>query len=155
MTDSHTTRRKKHQKPTAIERPRTEQLLFFFPGLESTFRPFVLHANFQFLLRKSRPYKKSSSCEYSCWTHIDGITTSLRFFTTTGRERTVPGRAPPHIRFSSCGQDHSFHYHRVHLICPQAVRCWMLGFRSCATPLGTSRRGALYIVVYLCSKIAS
>ena len=59
-----------------------------------------------------------------------------------------PGRRLPTLRFSRCGQQHSFHHHQVHLICPQtAVRCWMLGFRSCATPLGTFRRGALYLYV--------
>ena len=54
-----------------------------------------------------------------------------------------PGGRLPTLRFSSCGQEHSFHSHQVHLICPQTVRCWILGFRSCATPLGTSRRGTL------------
>ena len=44
---------------------------------------------------------------------------------------------------SSCGQEHSFHCHQVHRICPQAVRCWMLGLRSRATPLTTVRRGTL------------
>ena len=51
-----------------------------------------------------------------------------------------PGGRLPTLRFSSCRQEQSFHYHQVHLICPQAIRCWMLGFGSCATPLGTSRR---------------
>ena len=70
---------------------------FFFAGEISTARPFILHhAFFQKFLYKSRPYKKSSSCGYSSWTRTDGIITSLRFSTTTGRERTVPGRAPPH-----------------------------------------------------------
>ena len=50
----------------------------------------------QFLPHKSRPYKKSASYEYWRWTRTDGITTYLRFSTTTGRERTIPGRAPPH-----------------------------------------------------------
>ena len=99
MSDSHTKQKKKTSKPTTIERPRTEQLLFFLVPVENP--PFIQflfhHANFQILLHKSRPYKKPSSCEYLCWTRTDGIaTTSLRFSTTTGRERTVPGRAPAH-----------------------------------------------------------
>ena len=60
-----------------------------------------------------------------------------------GESEPSPGGRLPTLRSSSCGHEHSFHYHRVHVICPQAVRCWMLGFRSCATPLGTSRRGTL------------
>ena len=32
-----------------------------------------------------------------------------------------------------------------YILFAQAVRCWMLGFRSCATPLGTSRRGTLQL----------
>ena len=50
----------------------------------------------QILLYKSRPYKKSTSYEYWRWTRTDGITTYLRFSSTTGTERTVPGRVPPH-----------------------------------------------------------
>ena len=61
-----------------------------------------------------------------------------------GESEPSPGGRLPTLRFSSCGQEHGFHYHQVHLICPQMVRCCMLGFRSCATPLGTSRRGTLY-----------
>ena len=57
-----------------------------------------------------------------------------------GESEPSPGGRFPTLH-SSCGQEHSFHYHQVHRICPQAVRCWMLGFRSCATPLSTSRRG--------------
>ena len=60
-----------------------------------------------------------------------------------------PGGRLPTLRFSSCGQEHSFHYHQVHLVCPQAVRCGMLGFRFGATSLGTSRRGTLYMCIHV------
>ena len=72
-----------------------------------------------------------------------------------GGSEPSPGGRLPTPRFSSCGQEHSFRYHQVHLACPQAVICWMLGFRSCATPIGTSRRGTLYIlsIWYLVSRI--
>ena len=66
---------------------------FFFAGSKSTVRPLGFYTAI-FTAYMSRPYKKSSS--YSCCTRADGNTTSLRFSTTAGRERTVPGRAPPH-----------------------------------------------------------
>ena len=62
-----------------------------------------------------------------------------------GESEPPPGGRLPTFRFSSCGQEHGVHYHHVHLICPQAVRCWMPGFRFCATPLGTSHWGTLCI----------
>ena len=61
-----------------------------------------------------------------------------------GESEPSPGGRLPTLRFSRCGQEHSFHHNQKNLICPQAVRCWMLRFRSCATPLGTSRRGTLF-----------
>ena len=61
-----------------------------------------------------------------------------------------PAERLPTLRFSSCGQEHSFHYYQVHLICPQTVRCWMFGFRSCATPSGTSRRETMYLCIQCC-----
>ena len=103
----------------------TAAVFISFAGWKFTFRAFVLYrANFTAC--KSRPYKESSSYEHSCWTRTDEIATSLRFSTTTGRERTVPGRALPHtLRFSSCRQEHTFDCHEVHRICPQAVRSWI------------------------------
>ena len=59
--------------------------------------PFVLlFFTTQISLNKSRPYKNSASYEYWRWTRTHGITTYLRFSTTTGRERTVLGRAAPY-----------------------------------------------------------
>ena len=69
-----------------------------------------------------------------------------------GESEPYPGGCLPTLRFSSCGQEHSVHYHQVHLIWPQTVRCWMLGFRSCATPLGTPRRGTLYSRIHMACK---
>ena len=92
-------RKQRKNIKTTIERRRTEQLLtlFFLPVENPPIRPFIFyHAN---LLHKSRPYKKSPSYEYGTGAgHVrtDGITTYLRVSTTTARERTVPGRAPPH-----------------------------------------------------------
>ena len=54
-----------------------------------------------------------------------------------GESEPYPGGRLSTLRLSGCGQEHSFQYHQVHLICPQTVRCCMLGLRSCATPLGT------------------
>ena len=64
-----------------IERPRTEQLLFFLPVEDPPF-VYILFTTqiFQILLHKSRPYKTSSSCEYSCWARTDGRWT-YHFFT--------------------------------------------------------------------------
>ena len=55
---------------------------------------------------ESRPYKKSAAYEYYWrWTRTRGITTYIRFSTTTGRERTVPRRAPAHTPLIEiCGQ---------------------------------------------------
>ena len=64
-------------------------------------------------------------------------------------ERSPAGRLPT-LRSSSCRQEDSFRYRQVHVFCPQAVRCWMFGLRSCATPLGTSRRGTLYMCTCNC-----
>ena len=71
----------------------------FFCQLKSTFRPFTFHhANFHFFyyIRVDRTKSPHRASTRSCWTHSDGFAISLRFSITTGRERTVPGRAPPH-----------------------------------------------------------
>ena len=42
-----------------------------------------------------------------------------------GESEPYPGGRLSTLRFSSCGQEHRFHLHQVHLFCPQTVRCWM------------------------------
>ena len=89
-------KQRKNMNKNTIERRLTGQtlILFFMPGEHPPFDLlFFHHAN---LLHKSRPYKKSASYKYWRWTRTHGVTTYLRFSTTTGRERTVPGRAPAH-----------------------------------------------------------
>ena len=86
------------------------------------------------------PLQKSSSY-YSCGTRADGITTSLRFSTTTGRERTVPGRASPHPPLLELGTRPWFSLLPVTTYLPWQP---IPRFRSCTTPLGTSRRGTSY-----------
>ena len=96
IADSHTKQRKNiktnHDRKTAHG---TSADFFFFCRLKIHLSsiPFFT-TQVQTLLHKSRVYKKSASYEYSRWTRTDGIATSLRFSTTTARERTVTARAP-------------------------------------------------------------
>ena len=89
-TRNKETKHQKHDRKTA----HGTNAIFFLP-VEN---PYFVHLFFttQILQHNSRPHKNSSSCECSCWTRTDGVATSLRFSAATGRERTVPGRAPPH-----------------------------------------------------------
>ena len=142
-------RKQRKNIKTTIERRRTEQLpiLFFLLVEHPPFGLLFLFFTTQNLLHKSRPYKKSASYEYWRRTRTHVLLPPIYGSPPRrGESEPYPGGRLPTRRFSSCGQEHSFHYHQVHLICPQTVRCWMLGFRSCATPLGTCRRGTLYLV---------
>ena len=138
--------RKEKNIKTTIDRRRTEQLLILFI-LPVENPPFILLLfTTHILLRKSRPHNKSASYEYWRWTRTDGITTYLRF--TTGRERTVPARTPPHTPLLRATDRNIVSLPPGTSYLP-TVRCWMLGFRSCTTPLGTSRRTSLCIFMYV------
>ena len=149
MSDSHTKQKKKTSKPTTIERPRTEQLLFFLVPVENPpfIQLFFTTQIFKFycirVARTKSPHRAST-----CAGHVPMGLPLLLYGSPPrrGESEPSPGGRLPTIRFSSCGQEHSFYYHQIHLACPQAVICWMLtGFRSCATPLGTFRRGTLLL----------
>ena len=96
MADSHTKQRRKHQNNDRKTVHGTIAGFFFRCRLKIHVSSIYFSPRKFYCLHKSRLYKMSSSYEYSCWTRTDGVTTSLRLSTTTGRERTVPGRAPPH-----------------------------------------------------------
>ena len=88
-------RKQRKNIKTTTERRRTEQLLIcFLAGWKATY------SSFYFLPRKfhcirvasiKSPHRTSTGAGH---VRTDGITTYLRFSTTTARERTVPGRAP-------------------------------------------------------------
>ena len=138
---------------TTTERRRTEKLLICFLPVENLpIRPFIFyHAK-----KKKKMYCIRVASIKSPVVRVLALDTyllmglPLRYGGSPPRRREsepYPGGRLPTLRFSRCGQEHSFRYHEVHLICPQTDRCWMFGFRSCATPLGTSRRGTLYTYI--------
>ena len=90
-------RKQRKNIKTTIERRRTEQLLIcFFAGWRSTYSSFHFLPRTIYCIRVARikiPHRTSTGARHL---RADGITTYLRFSTTTARERTVPGRAPPH-----------------------------------------------------------
>ena len=135
-------RRKKHQNH-GINTAHGTTADFLFAVGKTIFRPFIFTTQKLPHIRVART--KSPQC-----THAVNVLMGMPLIHGSPPQRGENEPSPvgrlPTLRFSSCGQAHSFHYHQVHLICPQAVRCWMVGFRSCATPLGTSRRGTLYCV---------
>ena len=89
-------KQRKNIKPT-IERRRTEQLLIcFFCRLKIHLFVLLFLPRKFYCIRVARiksPHRTNTGAGH---VRTDGITTYFRFSTTTARERTVPGRAPPH-----------------------------------------------------------
>ena len=88
-------RKQRKNMKTTTERRRTEQLLILFLPVENPpIRPYILPRKI-YCIRVARiksPHRTSTGAGH---VRTDGITTYLRF-STTARERTVPGRALPH-----------------------------------------------------------
>ena len=135
------TRNKEKNTKTTIKRPRTKQLLIL------PFYRLVIHLSSIYLLPRKIYCIRVASTKSPHRTRAGHVLMGLPLLygapPRRGESEPSPGGCLPTLRFSSCGQEHSLHYHQVHLNCPQAVRRWMLGFCSSATPLGTSRRGTL------------
>ena len=74
----------------------------------------------QLLLHKSRPYKsrpyKSQHRTSTCAGHVlMGLLLIYGSPPRRGESEPPPGGRLPTLRFSSCGQEHSFHYHQLHI----------------------------------------
>ena len=138
-------RKQRKNIKTTIERRSTEQLLILF-FLPVKHPPFVLlFFTSQILLHKSRPYKKSASYSSTGAGHVF-MGLPLIYGSPPRRGESEPSRegASPHSASRAADKNIVFTTTRYMLFAHRQVRCWMLGFRSCPTPLGTSRRGTLY-----------
>ena len=146
MAESHTKQRKKHKinhdRKTAHETTAVFLPVENPPFIHLFFTTQILNFHCIRVARTKCPHRASTRAGH---VHM-GLPPLYGSPPRLGESEPSPGGRLPTLRFSSCGQEHSFHYHQVHLFCPQAVIYWMLGFRSCATPVGTSRRGTLYII---------
>ena len=142
MADSHVKQRKKHQNHYKKTAHGTSAAFFcFFFRLKIHLSSICSFFTTQISLCRSRPYK--SPHRTSAGHVLMGLPLIYGSPRRRGESEPSPGGRLPTPRFSSSGQEHNFSL-------PPGTSCLprqsMLGFRSCATPPGTSRRGTLYTV---------
>ena len=135
-------RMKQRKKKNMIKSPRTEQLLFFFVCRLKLHLSFHIYFTTQTLQHK-RVARTQSPHRTLAVPVLMEMPLLHGFPPRRGESEPSPGGRFPTLHLS-CGQEPAFTFHQVHRIRLQAVRCWVLGFRSCATPLSTSRRRTLY-----------
>ena len=113
MVDSHT-KQKKISKPTTIKRPRTEQLLFIFLPVENPPFSSIYMSQRNFFnvhciraARTKSPHRASTRAGHVLMRSLPLLYGSPP---RRGESEPSPGGRLPTLRFSSCGQEHSFHY---------------------------------------------
>ena len=91
-------RKQRKNIKTTIERRRTEQLAadLFFCWLKIHLFVLLFLPRIFYCIRVARIKSLHRTSTGAGHVRTDGIATYLPFSTTTARERTVPGRAPPH-----------------------------------------------------------